>query len=117
MGFCGIHMRAILQEVLTNLMHKMCSEIALLNLFPNNIGVNELILGHYKDSSLLWLTGNIPIYSNACEATLKDKGQILNYLITTKYNAQPRICVNSSVKQSFLLWLAVIVAFEMESQI
>ena len=40
--FCGIHLRAISQEVLMNLISNMCSEITLLNLPPHLPGTNEL---------------------------------------------------------------------------
>ena len=40
--FSGIHMSAISQEMLMNLFHKMCLEIALLELPPHFPGANEL---------------------------------------------------------------------------
>ena len=40
--FCGIHLRAILQEVLMKIICKMCYEIKLLKLLTHLPGVNEL---------------------------------------------------------------------------
>ena len=42
MKSCGIHLRTILQEVLLNLIHTMCSEIKLLKLLPLLPRANEL---------------------------------------------------------------------------
>ena len=49
--FCGIHLKAISQKVLTNLIHNMCLEITLLKSLPYPPGGNGLI-GYSK--RVLW---------------------------------------------------------------
>ena len=49
--FCGIHLRAISQEVLMNMIRNMCSEITLLKLFLHCLVVSE--------SKCLWRTKSI----------------------------------------------------------
>ena len=41
--FCGIYLRAILQEVLKNLISNICLEVTLLELLPHLPGANELM--------------------------------------------------------------------------
>ena len=51
--FGGINLRAVLQEVLMNLIHNMCSEITLLKLLPYLPGGNELISFPHPCPSIL----------------------------------------------------------------
>ena len=48
--FCGIYLRAISQEVPTNLICNMSSEITLLKLLPHLPGTNELYLQYCLSS-------------------------------------------------------------------
>ena len=41
-GFCGIHLRVILQEVFMNSIHDMCLKSTLLKLLPDLPGDNEI---------------------------------------------------------------------------